>query len=66
MIMLGLYSQRLAGNEAFMDFFDRIILPRAVGQPFTHDSDVQKGSVAYWWMNTGKLLVLLLTINQTQ
>jgi plastocyanin len=54
-IMLGLYSQRLAGNEAFMDFFDRIILPRAVGQPFTHDSDVRKGSVAYWWMNTGKL-----------
>ena len=54
-IMMGLYTQRLAGNEAFMDFFDRIILPRALGQPFKYGTDGQNESVAYWWMNTGKL-----------
>jgi plastocyanin len=54
-IMLGLYSQNMAGNEAFMDFFDRIILPRTLGQPFRHGLDGQNESVAYWSMKTGNL-----------
>jgi plastocyanin len=54
-IMLGLYSQNMAGNEAFMDFFDRIILPRTLGQSFKHSSDGQNESVSYWWMETGNL-----------
>jgi plastocyanin len=54
-IMIGLYSQNMGGNEAFMDFFDRIILPRTLGQPFKHSSDGQNQSVSYWWMKTGNL-----------
>jgi plastocyanin len=54
-ITLGLYAQNLAGNEAFMNFFDRIILPRALGQPFKFDTAGQNETVPYWWMNTGKL-----------
>jgi plastocyanin len=54
-IMLGLYTQHLFGNEAFMDFFDRIILPRALGHPFKYGTAGQNESVVYWRMNTGNL-----------
>jgi parallel beta-helix repeat protein len=56
-IMMGLYTQNLGGNNAFMKFFDHIILPRALGQPYKFNNAAADGnaSVAFWWMNTGRV-----------
>jgi hypothetical protein len=57
-IMMGLYAQKLVRNEAFLEFFDHIVLPRALGQPYKHkvlDVDGNE-TVSYWWLNTGKVL----------
>jgi plastocyanin len=54
-IMMGLYTQNLNKNEKFLKFFDHIVLPRALGQPYRYDAAAGNESVAYWWMNTGKV-----------
>ena len=33
-IMMGLYSQRLLSNDAFLKFFDNLVFPQAVGLDF--------------------------------
>ena len=54
-IMMGIYTQNLNENEKFLKFFDHIVLPRALGQPYRYDAPAGNESVAYWWMNTGKV-----------
>ena len=54
-ILMGIYAQNLNGNEKFLKFFDHIILPRALGQSYTFDGAAGNETVAYWWMNTGKV-----------
>jgi Bacterial Ig domain len=69
-IMLGIYGQNLVNNTAFSDFFDKIVLPRAVGEK--HDlnidganfevfSEVEDGIVSRIELDKGtKSLVLSL------
>ena len=38
-IMMGIYSQLLGNNEAFLEFFDKTILPRAFARN-KNDSDI--------------------------
>ncbi|HEY7109689.1 MAG TPA: N,N-dimethylformamidase beta subunit family domain-containing protein [Nitrososphaeraceae archaeon] len=54
-LVMGIYAQNLNGNEKFLEFFDHIILPRALGQPYIFDDPAGNKSIAYWWMNTGKV-----------
>ena len=54
-LVMGIYTQNLNGNEKFLKFFDHIVLPRALGQPYRFDDVAGNKSVAYWWMNTGKV-----------
>ena len=54
-IMMGIYAENLNGNEKFLKFFDHIVLPRALGQSYIFDGAAGNESVAYWWMNTGKV-----------
>ena len=53
-IMIGLYGQNLVGNQEFLRFFDHIVLPRSFGHTYKF-TDNGNESVAYWWMNTGKV-----------
>ena len=54
-LVMGIYAQNLNGNEKFLKFFDHIVLPRALGQSYTLDGMAGNESIAYWWMNTGKV-----------
>jgi len=54
-IMLGIYGQNLIENPAFNDFFDKVLLPRAMGEKhdlnigtdkFSVYSELQKGAVS--------------------
>ena len=54
-LVMGIYAQNLNGNEKFLKFFDHIVLPRALGQSYTLNGRGGNESVAYWWMNTGKV-----------
>jgi hypothetical protein len=53
--MMGLYAQNVVEDQPFLQFFDRIVLPRALGQPYRYDAVAGNESVGYWWMNTGKI-----------
>lgn len=58
-IMLGIYGQNLVNNTAFMDFFDKIVLARTIGE--RHNVDV-KGELFELYSNLqdGKVTQVVL------
>jgi hypothetical protein len=53
-IMIGLYGQRLMNNEAFLKFFDNIILQHVLAPRYNLVVDGNE-FVIYWLMKTGKV-----------
>jgi hypothetical protein len=51
-IYLGIYSHRLFNNEVFLKFFDNLIFPQAVGQPYFSNNITLP---TYYYLSTGNL-----------
>jgi len=53
-IMLGIYGQNLVNNTSFLDFFDRLILPRSLGEKY--DLTIDEGTYQlYWGLQDGEV-----------
>ena len=75
-IMLGIYGQNLVNNTAFVNFFERIILPRAIGvehnvnvdgEMFELYSKLQDGKVSQVMLDKdSKSLTLTLDMEQNR
>ena len=58
-IMLGIYGQNLVNNTTFTDFFDKIILPRSLGEK--HDVNVDNESFeVYSKLQDGRVSQMIL------
>jgi len=51
-IYLGIYSHRLFNNDAFLKFFDNLVFPQAVGQPYFSNNITLP---TYYYLSTGNL-----------
>ena len=47
-IMLGLYGQHLANSTSFFEFFDKIIIPRALGIKYELGSNQTTTDDIFW------------------
>jgi hypothetical protein len=47
-IMLGLFAERLVHNPVFLNFLDKVILPRAVGSKYMLDVNQTSANDIYW------------------
>jgi hypothetical protein len=59
-LMIGLYGQRLLKNPTFLQFFDNIVLPQAIGQTVLADNNMTVHS----YMSSGKISKLEIKENR--
>lgn len=53
-IQMGIYSQNLVTNKEFLNYFEKIILPRALSNTFQLDYENGKSDL-YWILQGGKI-----------
>ncbi len=53
-IMMGIYAETLSENPEFQKFFEKIILPRAMGEIYSISDEGKKFDL-YWKMQNGKV-----------
>ena len=53
-IQMGIYSQNLETNEKFLNYFEKIIIPRALSNTFQLDYENGKSDL-YWMLPGGKI-----------
>jgi hypothetical protein len=59
-LMIGLYGQHLLKNPTFLQFFDNIVLPQAIGQTILADNNM----TIYSYMSSGKISKLEIKENR--
>jgi len=53
-IMMGIYAEKLSNNQEFQEFFEKIILPRALEKSYTISYEDKKFDL-YWKMQSGNV-----------
>ena len=73
-IMLGLFGERLANSTSFLNFFDKVILTRALGSKYQLESTQTTANDIYWksdYWNIYKIvaqpesMTLVISLNET-
>ena len=73
-IMLGLFGERLANSTSFLNFFDKVVLTRALGSKYQLESNQTAANDIYWksdYWNIYKIvaepesMTLVISLNET-
>ncbi len=74
-IMLGLFAERLANSTSFLNFFDNIVLTRALGSKYQLETNQTAANDIYWksdYWNVSKIvaqpetITLVISLNETE